>query len=177
MQFELKATTGEYIRGVKQLLAFCLFLAALLGVLYAVSRLTPIVGDYFSFFRPTTVAFVRGDTNLYDATSIGFFNAPWALALWIPFIGFPYAVGQAAHELVYILSFIVSEGYSRNMCRGLAYFSRLLTSPRSSSSLRQASILSRYLEWPWLMLRLAAVMRNFWRLLSLSWQPNLRMWF
>ncbi len=97
-----------YIEGVKNALAICFFAVALLVALYAISLITPIVGDYFSFFRPSTLAFLRGESNLYDSASPGFFNAPWALALWIPFVSFPYAIGQAAHELVYILFFIAA---------------------------------------------------------------------
>lgn len=88
---------------VKQWLAVLLFLVALALVLFALSLTVPIVGDYFSFFRPTTLAFLRGESNLYDASSLGYYNAPWALAIWIPFAGFPYAVGQGAHELLYLL--------------------------------------------------------------------------
>lgn len=102
------AAVEEHTGTVRRALAYCLFLSALLGVLYAISRLTPIVGDYFSFFRPTTIAFLGGETNLYDPRAPGFFNAPWALALWIPFVGFPYWFGQAVHELVYILCLLIS---------------------------------------------------------------------
>lgn len=88
---------------MKQWLAVLLFLLALALVLFALSLTVPIVGDYFSFFRPTTLAFLRGESNLYDAASPGYYNAPWALAIWIPFVSFPYAVGQGAHELLYLL--------------------------------------------------------------------------
>ncbi len=97
-----------YSRGVKNIFGFCLFAAALLVALYAISLMTPIVGDYISVFRPTTLAFLRGETKLYDTPSLTFYNAPWALALWIPFVSFPYAIGQGAHELVYILFFIAA---------------------------------------------------------------------
>lgn len=90
----------------KNVISLLVFLAALVLAVYAFSLVTPIVGDYFSFFRPTTIAFLRGDSNLYDAQSFGFLNAPWALAIWIPFVGFPYWVGQSAHVLLY-LSFVI----------------------------------------------------------------------
>lgn len=90
------------------MLSLLLFLSALALAVFAISLMTPIVGDYFSFARPTTLAFLRGESNLYDSQSPYFYNAPWTLALWIPFVGFPYTIGQMAHELLYILCVLVS---------------------------------------------------------------------
>ncbi len=96
------------MRRAQNALALLFFLVALVVCVYAIQLMTPVVGDYMSFARPTTLAFLRGETNLYDSTSPGFFNAPWALAIWMPFVAFPYAVGQSAHELVYILCLLIS---------------------------------------------------------------------
>ena len=93
----------------KDALAGLLAIGALVAVVLALQFLTPIiVGDYHEFTRPTTLAFLRGDSNLYDAGSFSFYNAPWALAIWLPFVSYPYVVGQSAHELVYIGCLVLS---------------------------------------------------------------------
>lgn len=106
-----------------------LFAVSLALVLYALHLVTPIVGDYFSFFRPTALAFLRGESNLYDAGSTGYFNAPWAMAIWLPFVAYPYLVGQSAHVLAYLGCILVSVALLRKDVPGIGVLASLFNLP------------------------------------------------
>lgn len=93
---------------LKGTLAGLLAVGALIAVVLALQFMTPIiVGDYHEFTRPTTLAFLSGRSNLYDANS-SFYNAPWSIAIWLPFVSYPYVIGQSAHYLVYIGCVVIS---------------------------------------------------------------------
>lgn len=114
---------------MKRLAPIGLFALSLALALYALHLVTPIVGDYFSFFRPTALAFLRGESNLYDAGSSGYFNAPWALAIWLPFVAFPYLVGQSAHVLAYLGCILVSVALLRKGVPGIGVLASLFNLP------------------------------------------------
>ncbi len=92
---------------LRQLAAFFLFLAALSLLALAISLLWPVAGDYYSLSHPATLAIVR-DESLYETGSAPFYNAPWLLGVWIPFVAFPYPVGQFANTILILASAILS---------------------------------------------------------------------
>lgn len=51
--------------------------------------------DYFFTFRPVAEAYLRGQTRLFDAKSLGYFAAPWGLLLLAPTLVLSPTYGQA----------------------------------------------------------------------------------
>lgn len=84
------------------------FLALLLAVFLAMGRFWPIGPDYFYTFRPLTEAFFRGETRLFDASSPGYFNAPWAVFLIAPTLLLPLSYGQAAITLISMIGLLLA---------------------------------------------------------------------
>lgn len=93
---------------MKKVFSLLLFLASLLLAIFAIYLMTPIVGDYYSFMRPVTLAFLSGERNLYDFQSPNLYYAPWAMGLWIPFVAYPYLVGQEANTFIVLLIALIS---------------------------------------------------------------------
>ncbi|MCZ7539433.1 MAG: DUF2029 domain-containing protein [Anaerolineae bacterium] len=68
----------------------------------------PIGADYYFTFRPVAESFLRGETRLYDAESLGFFKAPWTLLYLIPLTWFSLNTGQAILTVSTLLMLILA---------------------------------------------------------------------
>ncbi len=55
----------------------------------------PLGPDYYYTFRPVAQGCLKGVTHLYDAQSVGFYDAPWTVALFLPSALLPLRYGQA----------------------------------------------------------------------------------
>ena len=86
-----------------------LVLAALLPVVFVVMvRFWPVGPDYFYTFRPLAEAFFKGETRLFDASSPGYFNAPWAIFLIAPTLLLPLKYGQAVISMVSVVGLLLA---------------------------------------------------------------------
>jgi hypothetical protein len=95
----MKAITTASSPRIKIIVLAVLILAALPVVYYGV----PIGQDWIQFFKPATLALVRGG-NPYDV--LNFHNAPWTLIPFIPFALMPTRLGSAGFFLLGLACFL-----------------------------------------------------------------------
>jgi hypothetical protein len=55
----------------------------------------PIGADYHYTYESVTRAWLTGKTQLYDAQSVGYFNAPWLVLILAPVVQLPDRAGEA----------------------------------------------------------------------------------
>jgi len=67
----------------------------MVGLVVVLAHYWPLGPDYYFVFRPITKLFLQADTRLYDQNSLGFYNPPWAIWLFIPTVFLPLNYGQA----------------------------------------------------------------------------------
>jgi hypothetical protein len=76
-------------------LGLVLFCAVLIALILVMSRVWPTGVDYYFTFYPVTKKFLAGETRLYDAQTLGFYNAPWVLLFFVPLTALSLRLGQA----------------------------------------------------------------------------------
>lgn len=88
---------------------------ALLG--YAFYALVPVGYDFYHWYGRTPLQWLAGETRLYDAASRGYYLAPWATWLLLPFAALGFRGGMAALSLLTIaLVAAVSVWYTARWC-------------------------------------------------------------
>ena len=77
----------------------------------------PVGPDWYYTFRPVTLAFLQGETQLFDEASQGFYLAPWGVFLLAPLAMLSIELGQAILCVITLLSLllavkVINDGYS-----------------------------------------------------------------
>lgn len=86
---------GEEMIAASKTRQTLLLLVFLFLVVVFLEKFGPIGPDFYYVFMPVTRRFFAGKTLLYDETSFGFYNAPWAVFVIAPFAILPLTWGQA----------------------------------------------------------------------------------
>jgi hypothetical protein len=87
----------------------------LLFIFYMAGAYWPNSTDYYFTFRPSTEAYLRGGSRLYDTNSLGFFLFPWSLLVFLPTMFFSLNYGEALLNLVSLCGILTA---------GIAVFNR-----------------------------------------------------
>jgi len=88
--------------------ALWLALGVVAALVVVMARFLPPGPDFQFTHRPVALRFIRGETQLFDGPSIGFYNAPWSLAVIAPLTLFSEAVGQAVLNTVSLLGMVLA---------------------------------------------------------------------
>lgn len=120
--------------------------------------------DYYSQYYPISNKWIRGETQIYDEQSGGYYQAPWVIYLLLPFALWPYAIGRA---LLWIASvtiiaagvFVFSEpGHHRPWVLAFAIFNLFTFDLQYRSQIDALAALGFILGWiaisknkPWLL--------------------------
>lgn len=68
----------------------------------------PLGFDYKGVWEPITRRWLSGATELFDENSDGFFNFPWAIFVFVPFVQFPTQVGIALLNTLTLAAIVFS---------------------------------------------------------------------
>lgn len=93
-------------------------LAATIGVMVAAWPLGP---DYYYTYQSVSRKWLRGETELYDAQSRGFYNAPWTLILTVPLSFLPLQLGNGLLNTVSLLSMVAALHFLRESASAPIY--------------------------------------------------------
>jgi hypothetical protein len=66
------------------------------------------INDYTLIIRVVTQQWLTGQTRLFDAAALGYFNAPWAIWLIVPTEWFSPAIGQAMVNTLSLVGIIMA---------------------------------------------------------------------
>lgn len=84
------------------------FVLVLFILFILLARYWVIATDYFFTFRPITESFIHGETQLYDSKSLGYFNLPWSIFVFLPTIFLPFRYGQSLLLVISLLGLLIS---------------------------------------------------------------------
>lgn len=78
------------------------------------AQVGPLGADWYWTFDPVADRLLAGQTRLYDATSRGYYNAPWAMLLIVPLAQLPLRAGQAGLTMLSLtLLLAAARAYTR----------------------------------------------------------------
>ena len=86
---------------------------ATLSVVISVKVFSMIVGtgpnDYTYFIRPSTLSWLKGETNLFDQTAEGFYFMPWSVLLFAPTLLVPPEIGQGMLSVLTLVGVLMAD--------------------------------------------------------------------
>ncbi len=103
---------------MRDFLRVIIFLLVLGGVFVLFGEYWPLGDDYFFTFRTVTESFLRGETQLYDTNSVGFYNAPWTILVILPTVFLSLQYGEALLIIISLLGMLVSASAVSKKDRG-----------------------------------------------------------
>ncbi len=125
-----------------QIYQYLLLIVVFLVIFLLLGRFLPVGPDYFFTFRPVTLAFLRGETRLFDPESIGYYNAPWGIFLFAPTLLFSLGYGQAVITLGAIAGLFLSI-YAANSFEGKNHLVMLIAVLAAMANLHTFDVIIR----------------------------------
>ncbi|MCI0807338.1 MAG: DUF2029 domain-containing protein [Chloroflexi bacterium] len=85
---------------------------ATMSVVISVKVFSMIVGtgpnDYTYFIRPSTLSWLKGETNLFDQAAEGFYFMPWSVLLFAPTLLVPPEIGQGMLSVLTLVGVLMA---------------------------------------------------------------------